>query len=124
MYMSDAENICKSFLQDGDVDRIATRDYIPSDDDVVRARLRTLGVQEHRIHFETGTSYPSILCCWFLTYIDPFQDQLLARSGVYTTSAALVHSVRHGPRTSMTATRSFSLHPSAASTRSSQKIEE
>ncbi|PSR73028.1 hypothetical protein PHLCEN_2v11132 [Hermanssonia centrifuga] len=42
------------FLQEGDVDRIARRDYLPSDDDVVRARLRTLGVQEHRIHFETG----------------------------------------------------------------------
>ncbi|TFK34978.1 guanine nucleotide binding protein, alpha subunit [Crucibulum laeve] len=35
-----------------DLDRIATRAYEPSDDDVVRARLRTLGVQEHRIHFE------------------------------------------------------------------------
>lgn len=42
----------RSFLQD--VDRIARRDYSPSDDDVVRARLRTLGVQEHRILFETG----------------------------------------------------------------------
>ena len=41
-----------SFLQD--VGRIARRDYTPSDDDVVRARLRTLGVQEHRILFETG----------------------------------------------------------------------
>ena len=28
-----------------------------SDDDVVRARLRTLGVQEHRIHFETGSLF-------------------------------------------------------------------
>lgn len=124
MYMSDGENIYKSFLQDGDVDRIATRDYIPSDDDVVRARLRTLGVQEHRIHFETGTSYPSVLCCGLLTHTDHFQVQLQARSGVCTMSAALVHSVRHGPRISMTATRSFSLHPSAALTRSSQKIEE
>lgn len=32
-----------------DVDRIAARGYVPSDDDVVRARLRTLGVQEYRI---------------------------------------------------------------------------
>ncbi|EAU80314.1 hypothetical protein CC1G_13233 [Coprinopsis cinerea okayama7 len=32
-----------------DVDRIAAREYVPSDDDVVRARLRTLGVQEYRI---------------------------------------------------------------------------
>jgi hypothetical protein len=41
-----------SFLND--LDRIATRIYEPSDDDVVRARLRTLGVQEHRIQFDNG----------------------------------------------------------------------
>ncbi|KAL0955368.1 hypothetical protein HGRIS_001616 [Hohenbuehelia grisea] len=35
-----------------DIDRIASRTYEPSDDDVVRARLRTVGVQEHRIQFE------------------------------------------------------------------------
>ncbi|EMD34917.1 heterotrimeric G-protein alpha subunit [Gelatoporia subvermispora B] len=35
-----------------DVSRIATRDYEPSDDDIVRARLRTLGVQEYKIRFE------------------------------------------------------------------------
>ncbi|KAH6905970.1 guanine nucleotide binding protein, alpha subunit [Coprinopsis sp. MPI-PUGE-AT-0042] len=32
-----------------DIDRIATRTYLPSDDDVIRARLRTLGVQEYQI---------------------------------------------------------------------------
>ncbi|KAI0324728.1 G-alpha-domain-containing protein [Cubamyces sp. BRFM 1775] len=35
-----------------DIARIAVRDYEPSDDDVVRARLRTLGVQEHRLVME------------------------------------------------------------------------
>ncbi|KAF8510274.1 guanine nucleotide binding protein, alpha subunit [Gautieria morchelliformis] len=40
------------FLQD--VDRIASRGYEPSDDDVIRARLRTMGVQEHRFTFERG----------------------------------------------------------------------
>jgi len=43
-----------SFLDD--LDRIARRDYQPSDDDVVRARLRTLGVQEYRITFGTSAS--------------------------------------------------------------------
>ncbi|PFH46759.1 hypothetical protein AMATHDRAFT_50812 [Amanita thiersii Skay4041] len=33
-----------------DVDRVATRDYEPSDDDILRARLRTLGVQEYKFH--------------------------------------------------------------------------
>lgn len=37
-----------------DIDRIATQNYTPSDDDVVRARLRTLGVQEHQFVFEEG----------------------------------------------------------------------
>lgn len=39
-----------SFL--GEVDRIATRTYDPSDDDVVRARLRTIGIQEYRLKLE------------------------------------------------------------------------
>jgi len=37
-----------------DASRIATVDYEPIDCDVVRARLRTLGVQEHRFIFEQG----------------------------------------------------------------------
>ncbi|KAH9477257.1 Guanine nucleotide-binding protein alpha-4 subunit [Psilocybe cubensis] len=37
-----------------DLDHIAQRDYSPSDDDVVRARLRTLGVQEYRIRLDDG----------------------------------------------------------------------
>jgi len=46
-----------SFLND--LDRIATRVYQPSDDDVVRARLRTLGVQEYKIQFDqdSGSSF-------------------------------------------------------------------
>jgi guanine nucleotide-binding protein subunit alpha len=44
----------RSFLDD--LYRIAHRDYEPTDDDVVRARLRTIGVQEFRFLFETGTS--------------------------------------------------------------------
>ncbi|PIL34086.1 hypothetical protein GSI_03797 [Ganoderma sinense ZZ0214-1] len=38
-----------------DVNRIAAQDYQPSDDDVVRARLRTMGVQEYRFIFEKGS---------------------------------------------------------------------
>ena len=39
----------RSFLND--LERIATRNYEPKDDDIVCARLRTLGVQEHKITF-------------------------------------------------------------------------
>jgi guanine nucleotide-binding protein alpha-1 subunit len=38
-----------------DTDRIASRTYTPSDDDIVRARLRTMGVQEYRFFFERGS---------------------------------------------------------------------
>lgn len=42
-----------SFLDD--LDRVAARSYEPTDDDIVRARLRTLGVQEHKIRFDQGS---------------------------------------------------------------------
>jgi len=46
-----------------DVERIASRSYEPSDDDVVRARLRTLGVQEYKIEFtsDQATSQNGLL---------------------------------------------------------------
>ena len=47
--------LLRSFLDD--LYRIAHRGYEPTDDDVVRARLRTMGVQEYRFLFETGV-YP------------------------------------------------------------------
>ncbi|KAG6866670.1 hypothetical protein C0991_000780 [Blastosporella zonata] len=39
-----------------DVDRIASPDYVPSDADVVRARLRTTGVQEYHFFLDRGTA--------------------------------------------------------------------
>ncbi|KAJ3928558.1 MAG: guanine nucleotide binding protein, alpha subunit [Lentinula lateritia] len=45
------ENNAGFFLND--IDRIATLSYLPSDDDVVRSRLRTVGVQEYRIFVDT-----------------------------------------------------------------------
>ncbi|KAG5725578.1 Guanine nucleotide-binding protein G(t) subunit alpha-3 [Termitomyces sp. T112] len=39
-----------------DLDRIATKHYEPTDDDIVRARLRTLGIQEYKIEFEQNNS--------------------------------------------------------------------
>lgn len=42
-----------------DLDRICALDYVPSDDDVIRARLRTTGVQEWRIQF-SGSRESSI----------------------------------------------------------------
>ncbi|KAJ6528245.1 G-protein alpha subunit [Mycena vulgaris] len=42
-----------------DTARITRRTYVPSDSDVVRARLRTLGVQEWRIMLENSDSFGS-----------------------------------------------------------------
>ncbi|TFK21077.1 G-alpha-domain-containing protein [Coprinopsis marcescibilis] len=44
-----------------DLDRIASPAYVPSSDDVVRARLRTLGVQEYRIKVDQKSPGSNIL---------------------------------------------------------------
>lgn len=36
------------------VDRIAAPKYVPADPDIVRARLRTVGVQEHQLTLDSG----------------------------------------------------------------------
>lgn len=48
-----------SFLNDSE--RIAVRNYQPTDDDVVRARLRTLGVQEYKFIFDHGKLFMDVL---------------------------------------------------------------
>ena len=50
--------VLSSFLND--VERIASRNYEPSDEDVVRARLRTLGVQEYKIEFTPDNNNQNI----------------------------------------------------------------
>lgn len=44
-----------------DVDRLLERDYEPSDLDVVKARLRTVGVQEYHFIIPAGKHRPWIL---------------------------------------------------------------
>ncbi|PBK61171.1 G-alpha-domain-containing protein [Armillaria solidipes] len=38
-----------------DVSRITMRDYVPTESDIVRARIRTIGVEEHHFVAESGT---------------------------------------------------------------------
>ncbi|TFK51201.1 G-alpha-domain-containing protein [Heliocybe sulcata] len=47
-----------------DVERIATFDYEPTDDDILRARVRTLGVEEHRLVMQTGA--PNFGTEWYV----------------------------------------------------------
>jgi len=37
-----------------DVERIATLDYVPTDSDIIRARIRTMGVEEHHFPMESA----------------------------------------------------------------------
>ncbi|QRW15204.1 G-protein alpha subunit [Ceratobasidium sp. AG-Ba] len=37
-----------------DLARITARGYMPTEDDILRARIKTVGVQEHRLKFERG----------------------------------------------------------------------
>lgn len=57
--------VLSSFLND--VERIASRSYEPSDEDVVRARLRTLGVQEYKIEFPQDNANQSIFSSMSMT---------------------------------------------------------
>ncbi|KAJ8507502.1 hypothetical protein ONZ45_g10126 [Pleurotus djamor] len=51
-----------------DVDRVAVRSYQPTDDDVVRARLRTLGVQEYKFVFDHGAFSRSAISHHYLIF--------------------------------------------------------
>ncbi|KAF8327513.1 G-protein alpha subunit-domain-containing protein [Amanita rubescens] len=42
-----------SFLDD--IDRITALNYEPTDQDIIRARIRTIGAEEHIFHLETGS---------------------------------------------------------------------
>jgi len=46
------DSLFSSFLDD--IDRITAPEYAPSDQDIVRARLRTTGVQEHHFKLDRG----------------------------------------------------------------------
>lgn len=50
-----------SFLSD--ISRVASRNYMPTDDDILRARLPTVGVQEHKITLENGPEKGSV---WYI----------------------------------------------------------
>ena len=58
-------NFVYSFFSE--LNRIATPNYEPNDDDIVRARLRTLTITEHRLKFENGQC--STTCSSFFALI-------------------------------------------------------
>ena len=72
----------------GDVDRIVARDYEPSDQDVVKARLRTIGVQEY--HFGIPGGKYSAFDARAAPCLTPCQGQE-PTTGSYTMSAVRGH---------------------------------
>lgn len=62
-----SQSLFFSFLDD--VDRITSRDYEPSDGDVLHARLRTVGVQERRFYIEKGDDSKSPMDPVHRTYL-------------------------------------------------------
>jgi len=82
-----------SFLDN--VTRIADPDYLPTDDDILRARLRTMGVSEHLFEVPTGSSSKTI--SWRLydvggargqrpSWVPYFEDGMCLFLGVRATS--------------------------------------
>src|SRR5258706_650607 len=51
----------RSFLSD--ISRVASRNYMPTDDDIIRALFPTVGVQEHKITLEIGPEKWSV---WYI----------------------------------------------------------
>ncbi|KAF8553230.1 G-alpha-domain-containing protein [Imleria badia] len=73
-YMVRLEDSASFFLDNAE--RLATRDYEPTNDDVVRARLRTLGIQEHMINVvEDGVSQT-----WKIYDVGGSRTQILAHT--------------------------------------------
>lgn len=56
------EEMAGFFLDD--LDRVTSLRYVPSDDDVLRARIKTLGVSEHRFTVRTGPLGSSMSHDW------------------------------------------------------------
>jgi len=71
-----------------DIDRLLERDYEPSDKDVVKARLRTVGVQEY--HFSIPRGMYLVPNVSEAPYLTPRQTGG-TKTGFYTMSAARGH---------------------------------
>lgn len=87
--IEDAPGLCVSFIVTrmiaqllysfiNDIERIAVNNYMPTDDDVIRARLRTLGIQEYRLIFDHGVYNQIFFLAVIITY---HQVEWLGKSG-------------------------------------------
>ncbi len=52
LFMKSKLTLPRSFLDD--IDRVTSLRFLPSDDDVLKARLKTVGVSEYKFEIELG----------------------------------------------------------------------
>ncbi|SJL11028.1 uncharacterized protein ARMOST_14429 [Armillaria ostoyae] len=97
-----------------DAERIAVRNYQPTDDDIIRARLRTLGVQEYRFIFDHGKSLRFGKMDRSVGNVNLSQVEPLGKSGAYMTWVELEAAGPRGIRTLTMWMQSSSLRESSS----------
>ncbi|CAE7226270.1 unnamed protein product, partial [Rhizoctonia solani] len=70
-----------------DLARIAARGYMPSPDDILRARIKTVGVQEHRVRFDRG---PDKNVEWIIYDVGGARSQRLRWAPYFQTVNAII----------------------------------
>ncbi|KDN34613.1 hypothetical protein RSAG8_12312, partial [Rhizoctonia solani AG-8 WAC10335] len=70
-----------------DLARVAARGYMPSADDILRARIKTLGVQEHRVRFDRG---PDKGLEWIIFDVGGARSQRLRWAPYFQTVNAII----------------------------------
>ncbi|KAI0029454.1 G-alpha-domain-containing protein [Vararia minispora EC-137] len=70
-----------------EIDRITAMKYIPTDDDILKARLKTVGVQEHSFTLTQGASRPMI---WKIYDVGGARNQRQAWAPYFTDVNAII----------------------------------
>lgn len=70
-----------------DVERITSRDYIPTDDDILRARIKTIGVTEHKLSVDSRSAVPKE---WLVYDVGGSRTQRAAWLPYFDTTDAII----------------------------------
>ncbi|KAF8970379.1 guanine nucleotide binding protein, alpha subunit [Flammula alnicola] len=82
-----AEDLNGYFLDS--LDRVAARRYVPTDDDILRARLKTLGVSEHRFKIVTS-GYNASMRDWKVYDVGGHRSQVTAWAPFFDDMDAII----------------------------------
>ncbi|VDC04222.1 unnamed protein product [Peniophora sp. CBMAI 1063] len=72
-----------------EIDRITAKKYIPTDDDVLKARLKTMGVVEHTFTVSTGPKVPKPMV-WKIFDVGGARNQRQAWAPYFTDANAII----------------------------------